>query len=665
MHTRANGLRALSLCGLALAVAGALGVQVGCLASGGAGAGLGGTTGGGAGGATGTAGFSGGGGTTGGAGGAATGTGGRSGLGGSTGAGGSGCLVTIDPVSPPTFAEIEAGPGALMRVRGTVGGARTSPVVWQWAVSFEDRSVIPTMAIDGAGSVVAFPVEKTGRYEILATIAGDALCRGSQIVTSVPPRPAAFVLRTSIVGYPVQNTRIELAATDPQPMVGIRLDPGVQTMLSPTQAGSGAALPSYLRVSLPSSGFSIEGDSLRQPFAAHLLSEVTYDLLIVPSDNDAIAPDLISGTPRNWGALALDPGIPVSATLRDAAGPVTGARLVLRRGELPSTIGVSDQSGALALRARAGTLAAYIVPPVSSGLPRISVGANGDAGIAVDGAASSLTLGLAWSPVVTAALSVEVRAPDGITLMAGATAHLTTHGAALPAGTLTVSAGNGTPRALPALGTIDVAVTTSAAGLAALPPVPIGAYDLTVVPPAAASTAGTPAAITTMALTLAAGASRRTVTLAAKAQLAGTLMPLTYSAGARVTAIDKSSPDGGTVVTAIVAADGRYTLAVDPGRSYELLAEPVPGAAHGRAVLGPVMSAPGTTQVGERVLPLGHLVKGVVMSGQGLSAPVLGNVLIQAFCPVSAKCPDPTFPLADAISRADGTFQLLLPEPTY
>jgi hypothetical protein len=30
---------------------------------------------------------------------------------------------------------------------------------------------------------------------------------------------------------------------------------------------------------------------------------------------------------------------------------------------------------------------------------------------------------------------------------------------------------------------------------------------------------------------------------------------------------------------------------------------------------------------------------------------------------VSTKCPDPTFPLADAISRADGTFQLLLPEP--
>ena len=675
MQPRANDWRVVCLYGLVLAIAGvaALGLQSGCGSASSSPNGSGGRSGTGAGGsgAPADAGSGVGGATAGGTGGAvSTGTGGRSGPGGSTGAGGAGCLVTIDPVSPPSFAGIEAG-GARVRVRGTVGGARTSPVVWQWAVSFEDGSLAMTKAIDDANSVVEFVVDKIGRYEIVATIAGDARCRGSQIVTSVAPRPAAFVLRANIVGYPVQNTRIELAATDPQPTAGIRLDPGVQTMLSPTQVGTGAALPSYLRVSLPSSGFSIEGDTLREPFAAQLLSEVTYDLLIVPSNNDAIAPDLISGPPRNWGALALDAGIPVSATLRDGGGrAVTGARLVLRRGELPSTIGVSDQNGALALRARRGTLAAYIVPPVSSGLPRVSVGANGDAGIALDGAATSLTLGLAWKQVVTAALSVEVRAPDGTTLVGGATVHLTTHGAALPAGTLTVQAGTATPIMLPALGTTDVEVATGATGVATLPSVPTGTYDLTVVPPVsppasppASPAPASPGAITTMPLTLPAGTSRQMVTLAPKAQLAGTLTPLPDSAGARVTAIDKSSPDGGTVVTTIVAADGSYTLTVDPGRSYQLLAEPAPGATHGRAVLAPIMSAPGTIQVGVWVLPRGHLVKGVVMSGQGLSAPVVGNVLIQAFCPVSAKCPDPTFPLADAISRADGTFQLLLPEP--
>jgi hypothetical protein len=595
--------------------------------------------------------------------GGATGAGGASGLGG-TGAGGAGCLVTIAPVSPPSFADIEAGPGARMRVRGTVAGARTSPVVWQWTVTFEDLSPRTTTAIDGAGAMVEFPIDKIGTYDIKASVTGDPLCSASRLVTSVAPRPAAFILRANIRGYPVQDTSIELASSGPQPTVGIRLDAGVPTTLSPTRAGSGAALPSYVRITLPASGFNVEGDTLNGPFVANLLSQVSYDLLIVPSDNPDVAPDLLSGTAASWGSTALDGGIPVAATLRDGAGrPVAGARVVLRRGELPSTIAVSDASGALTLRARAGRLAAFIVPPASTGLPRISVGASGDPGIALDGAAPSLTLGLVWNPVVTAALSVEVRTPDGMTAMPGAVVRVISRGSRPPDGTLTARAGSSAPVMLPGLGVNDVELATGATGVAVFPPLPVGSYDVTVVPAAMAGTRA-PAAITSLSVTLPAAGLSQTVTLAPKAQLAGRLLPLTDSPGAQVTAIDQSTPAGGSVVTAPVGADGTYTLVVDPGRSYRLLAEPPPGVMRARAVLATVTSTPGTTQVGDATLPVGRPVSGIVMSGQGLTAPALRNVLIQAFCPaVSTKCLDPTFPLADAISGEDGSFRLVLPEP--
>jgi hypothetical protein len=54
-------------------------------------------------------------------------------------------------------------------------------------------------------------------------------------------------------------------------------------------------------------------------------------------------------------------------------------------------------------------------------------------------------------------------------------------------------------------------------------------------------------------------------------------------------------------------------------------------------------------------------VPGTVTTETG--SPV-GGALVQAFCPItSPNCLDATFPLAEAITRADGTFQLMLPDP--
>jgi hypothetical protein len=597
-----------------------------------------------------------------GAGGAASGMGGRNGADAGADSGAQACLVTIEPVSTESLKNVEAGRGATLRVRGRVYRAKGATLTWIWTVEAPSGLTIKPMSIDTDGAIVEFPVETPGNYQIVARILEDPTCFSTDTATTVAPAPTTFVLRASVAGYPVIEKRVVPDATSSQ-ATEILLERGLAPLeLSATDASSGAVLPSYLRVSLPSSTFSIDGDTLRGPFKPQVRPGITYDLLIVPSGQDAFAPDLISGPPENWSTLRLDPGIPVAATLRDGGKhPVAGALVVLRRGELPSTVGVSDQDGALSLRARGGTLAAFITPPASVGLPRISVGASGDPGIVLAGSASSLALTVAWNNLITAPLSVEVRTPGGGATMPGATVRVKSSGPAVQVGILTAQVNGGAPVDYPALGTTDIKIATGADGVAVFPPLPVGPLELTIVPALPTSATATPAAITTLPVSLSVGLPRQTITLATKARLTGMLLPVTESPGTRVTAIDGSITAAGTVVSAIVGADGSFTLSVDPGRTYQLLAEPPQTSTRARAMLGPVMSAPGTVQVAVQTLPAVRLLRGVVNS---LETSVVPNVLVQAFCPAaSAKCYDPTFALADAVSRSDGSFELRLPDP--
>jgi hypothetical protein len=587
------------------------------------------------------------------------------GQGGVSGTGGTpGCTLSLTPVTPPSFDAFEAFPGAFARVAASARGARSTPVVWAWTVNLENPAgIIATTAVDGtAGAIVAFPVQAEGRYLIAARVVGEPACgTASQIATA---RQSIFVLRTSAGGFPTQDKQIGLAALDPQPTtLTIQLNPGVDASVAPLRAdGDGSSLASYVRVSLPASSLSIEGDTLRGPLRALLSPQMSYDLLVIPDED--YAPNLLSGTPASWPQpLQLDRGVPVTATMRVAGGgAVVDARMILRRGTLPSTVGASDAGGAMALWARAGTLAVFVAPPAGSGLARATVGANGDAGLVLDPATAALDLQLTWDAVTTAPLSVEVHAPDGATRVAGAQVRVRSHAAAAAVATLVARADRGAPVTLRASGAIDVDAVTDASGVATFPSLPLGDLDVTVVPAVdgGASGGAVTAAITSAAVTVARGGLTRVVTLARKVALTGSLLPAADSAGARVTAIDKSITAAGAVVTATVAGDGTYALSVDPARAYELLVDPAPAAARARAVLGTFMSGTGATAVGARTLPAGRLVVGTVIGAGG----TISGARVQAFCPVwSSRCLDPTFSLADAVTRADGTFELRLPEP--
>jgi hypothetical protein len=202
---------------------------------------------------------------------------------------------------------------------------------------------------------------------------------------------------------------------------------------------------------------------------------------------------------------------------------------------------------------------------------------------------------------------------------------------------------------------------TDASSTATFTALPVGAYVVTVVPASTsgAPSAGTPA-ITTTTVTLAAGGLTRNVMLSTKSALSGTLLPIADSPGTQVTAIDRNVTAPGTVVSATVGADGTYQLFVDPGRSYELLAQPPAGAQRGRAILASSVSD-ATPLIATATLPIAHPTSGTI---SGTNGGGVGGVLMQVFCPsTSTRCLDATFPLAEAVTRSDGSFVLMLPDP--
>jgi len=591
------------------------------------------------------------------------GVGGSSNAGGSTGYGGAapGCFLSIQPVVPSSFS-IGAGPGVVMRVQGRALGT-TAKLTWSWVVTYSDGNgtQIPTtsIALDEAtpGTVVEFPVEKPGQYQIAASVTGDARCSiTTQVLTAIASTGMAFNFRTTTDQYPVQETTVKPSG-DP---VYISLSPGTPVALTPLDDTYDSLLPSYVRITSPSTSFGIEGDTTRTPLSAMLLPYLNYDVLIVPEG--PIAPLLLSLNPvSSWWKPTVDAGITLVAQTLDAhAQPLHGVRLLLKRGAVPSTLGISDALGLLTLQARPGSLTALIVPPDGSGLPTATVTDTFDLTTA-----GLPTLTMQWDDFPTGTLAVQVMRPDGITPVANAQVWLASRPDAYRAGVLSV----GDAISLPAAGSVAASATTGDDGRATLPPYPAGSYVVTVVPPGSAAAA----AVTTVPAVVPAGPASQTITLASKVALTGALGPLPASAGALIRAVDAGSPATsldpgtpatGTAVSTQAASDGTFSLSVDPNRTYELIIQPVQTGAGsiGRAVMK-TSSGATATNLGKITLPAGQLYQGTVTL-MGTSTPrAVPNAFIQVYCAPSAiDCVDPAVSLAEATSRGDGTFSVILPQ---
>jgi hypothetical protein len=514
------------------------------------------------------------------------------------------------------------------------------------------------MTIDGTGAVVEFPVATPGAYQIVARLVGDARCRpGMQVFTAIAPQGPSFTFRTTAAGYPTQETRVRLSDGSIQ---NFSLDPGVPYSIKPRVAGMQGLMVAYVRVSSPDTTFDIEGNTTHTPVVATLLPLLSYDLLIVPLDPyTEYAPWLISSQPPGaWSqGIDIDQGVRVDGVALAADGtPLANARMILQQATRPSTVGISDATGALHVWTRPGTMSAVVVPPDGAGLPQANVAATNDFGVVLPANDTGLTVTMRWANVAHGALAIDVRDSAGAVPQASAQVRVSLQRTLASVGTMTVSTPGANDVMLAASGSFDGNLSTDGTGRVSFPALPVGTYDVTVTPPG-----GSPAALTTTTLTLSSAGLSQTIPLAQKVRLVGSLLPLPASKGALVTALDAGPGATGTASMSVVGADGSFALSVAPNRTYELIVQPASGRVFGRAVIAGVQVGPSGATVPPIMLPGGLPFSGLVQdNGMGI-----GGAFVQVFCVSSAAtCADPSASLAEATTLGDGTYSLILPDPT-
>jgi hypothetical protein len=582
------------------------------------------------------------------------------GAGGSTGTAGTGgppaCQVAIIPISPATFESLVAGPTSVMRVNGQITGPVLPLFDWKWTVSLADGSPVPVSIVGRDPSLVEFPMLSVGTYTIAVELTSSA-CVGVKTITAAKPggHVASFRLRVtppSTQALPAQDLERQVIGGTPSGGNVLALDPGIVVGFDVVRAADGAALPSYVRLTNVVSGAMLEVRTQAAGPSSLRVAQGMYSTVVVP-DGDVAPVTFAPRSPAAIGAgtLPLDDGALVGGTVSDASGnPLPGATVVLRAGDLVSTTGTTDATGAFHVRARAGTFGLTVVSTLAAGALESRLAAAG--GLVIDEATPTPPLAIKLQPGALVTGTVALSAKDPTSIDGATRATLVAMTPLADVGTLTV--GGGAPRTL--TGDVRFSLHPAADGSLTTGGVPRGVYLLTVFPSSATTSDGVTAATLNLSL---GNVGPLDVRLAQKVMLSGKLLPAVEAEGVRLVALD----EGGLPVVSEGDAGpgGAFQILVSPERRYALRAIPRADQALARATFPvvPVADAPLVLQ--DRSMPAALLYGGRVVdpSLQGV-----GTALVQAFCEASAAgCADPTTPVAETVTRSDGTFQLMLPDP--
>jgi hypothetical protein len=587
--------------------------------------------------------------------------------------------VSIVPVKPLSLDGLPVG--SRLRVEATATGM-TAPKMpaWEWTVQHRSSGLkIPTTAVDMNPGVVEFPLNSAGVYSILARAALN--CENTVYANATDNPTARFWLRVlpdTSQDQPLEGVMVEVRAHQSMTR-DLPLDSGVEVSIEPRSAATDPALRqaiySYVRITSERSTVRIEGHTFSGALRARLDPAWTYDVLVIPDapkpPEEPVAPLLYRDTPMliAKNLFTMDHGVAIGGQVTSSKGPVPGARVLLRNGVVPSTIGVVQSSGAFDLRARSSNdLAAAIIPPEKSGLPEAHLPSG--SGLALyDPLPPRVGLDFTWAAVSTATLDLTIASSTGAAVTSEVRVRLASLPDAFPdVGTLTLT--------LPGIsGQMDqhfdyhpqgsvLLDRTSERGAVTFSDVPRGRYTATLSPLDGS------AAITTVPVDLRGTAARIPLTarLAAKIALSGKLLPAATTAGATVLALDSDADPAVPTPSAVVDAGGGYVLHVDPGRSYTLMMEAIPGRSVPRTFLGTV---PALTK--DRVWETVTIPAGLSISGRVLDAsrnPVSG-ARVEAYCigrlpsciELQAPSTSGVRPTAEAISDGNGAYRLLVPDP--
>ena len=542
------------------------------------------------------------------------------------------CLVNV--TFTPSQAQASAG---TVRARASVFGA-DGILEYLWQVSSNGR-VVSTAKAQPDGSEVTFAVDQAGVYQAIVQITSGTFCPsgvGYLNVSAANANSAPFRLRFSApadAGVPVQD-RVVMVAGGADYFAGlVSLERGVDA--TATLVSGGVPQPAFVRIASTgtSAPIAIETYSDSNGMIALPLQFAMYDVLITPI-SDAIAPLRMA-----WDTLAttidVTPGTIVTGHVyAPNNAPLANVRVVLRIGNVPSTIGLTDSTGRFAVRARTSVGAATEIRVApSNGLPMLVATAMFDVSSDV---------------VVRYSAALGVRNLQGLDVRNASNTLLpftqvAVRGELANAGTVTAGVASAARALAVASATTDSAgqmptfMVPTFALVAAIAP-PMGATGIAAIPPA------TPATLRADVTAL----MTATVTIAG-VPLAGIELRLTPTPASALAALPplqlSASTDAAGGVAIAVAGAARFNVrVVDPQRRIaplELLDMPV-------GALGTLAAIKAISVLGTTLQP-------------GSTSP-LAAVGVEVFC-VQCSVAAQRVPLAQGVSDRRGVFAVAVPDP--
>ena len=555
--------------------------------------------------------------------------------------GGVGCttFVTFEPASPI------ASPSTIVRANAGVQGA-IGVLDYAWMVTFQGVRVAVSPA-QADGSAILFPAPAPGVYAVQLEVQGSGSCPTAQAslnVTAPGANQAQLRLRITppaSANVPPFEKPITVLGGASFTLGTLALDPGVD--IASQVLGGAVGVAAYLRL-MPAAAREAAVEAFAGStgsFSARVLGQ-PHDVLVIPAV-PGYAPRLIEDWQPPAEPISVGPGVTVTGTVRGPGGGVlAGAKVQLKLGQVPSTLGVTDAAGMFSLLAEpdpGALITVDVTPPADSGLPRLL-------------AQSATLFDLAQPLQISYAALLALRDLGGATIrrqgapVAGARIVLVGNLAA--AGTVTTGAASAS-----AAGLVQIAAVAGGTGV--LPATLAPACPLSVVIEAAPNdhavaavdlTASAPASIDApQSVAIATELRRPDGTPIAEAVLDAA--PVGALALAGVTSVVRARSDAAGRLAARLAAGGHYDLRIH---------DPVLGRG------APLLASDATAQT---IAPSYTLRRALTATGkllaQGSPTPI-GGAAIQLLCSACTGL-ERSRPLAEGTSLPDGSFTLVVPDP--
>lgn len=550
-----------------------------------------------------------------------------------------GCTVVVafEPTMPVA--------GATVVARGDIFGS-SGVTTWTWAVRKRETGVaVPFTPLAANSRDIQFDVDTSGIYDV-SLVAGGSGCQpffGPLNVAQPGANTRAVRLRmvppTSIAAPPQERMLVVLGGADFAAGT-VTLDTGsIYPVAVRTPAPQNAAVPGYLRfTSRATPDAVIEAFADTSGNASVRLIPGRYDVLVVPSSS-SLAPRVISDWDPLLQTLTIDGGTTLGGAVLDASGTgVGGARVSLVSGGVPSTVATTAADGTFSLRWREGATIekVTITPAAGSDLPRLDAQVEIGAMTAITvrhAAVSTSDVGntlvrVGGTPAASTDVLVDLSLAMAGTIRDGGGTNVLAQATGSHRTTLRTDASGRLPSARLVDGTGAVFITSAGPGARAALTLPLGGII----------DAAAPVAVSGRILRSVGG--------------------VRVGARVRATLTGSLAHTGAPIPTTVTGADGRFTVSLAAGASYELvLSDPT---ADDASVTIDIASA-ATQDLNDQTLPAALSISGEIRaSGTSVGARSVG---VAALCHLACTGIDRSRPLGDAVTDALGHFIVAVPDP--